>query len=68
MKHRRMIDAGEVFARVDAGAGMVRFLEDPEGYDSARVVARIDAQIRASMAVAQRVKELNQRVRFTLEL
>ena len=58
-----MIDAGEVFARIDAGAGMVRFLEDPEGFDSARVVGRIDAQMRAAMAVGQRVKELNQQVR-----
>ena len=59
---RRMIDAGEVFAEIDEAAGMVRFLDDPERYDAASVVARIDAQIQASIAVGQRVKDLNQRV------
>jgi hypothetical protein len=59
-----MIDAGEVFAEIDEAAGMVRFLDDPERYDAASVVSRIDAQIQASIAVGQRVKYLNQRVQF----
>ena len=58
-----MIDEGEVFAQIDEAAGMVRFLDDPERYDAASVVTRIDAQIQASIAVGQRVKDLNKRVR-----
>lgn len=60
-----MIDEGEVFAQIDDVAGMVRFLDDPERYDAASVVTRIDAQIQASIAISQRVKHLNKRVRTT---
>lgn len=58
----RMIDGGQVFARIDEAAGMVRFLEDPERYDTAKVVQRIDAQIQQSIAISGRLTDINQRV------
>ncbi len=58
----RMIDGGQVFARIDEAAGMVRFLEDPELYDTANVVQRIDAQIQQSIAISGRLTDVNQRV------
>ncbi len=60
----RMIDGGQVFARIDEAAGMVRFLEDPERYDTARVVQRIDGQIQQSIAISGRLMDINQRVRL----
>ncbi|EIE27415.1 hypothetical protein COCSUDRAFT_39091 [Coccomyxa subellipsoidea C-169] len=58
----RMIDGGQVFARIDEAAGMVRFLEDPERYDTARVVQRIDGQIQQSIAISGRLMDINQRI------
>ena len=62
----RMIDAGQVFAEIDEAAGMVRFLEDPERYDTARVLQRIDEQMQQSIAVTSRLRQVNQRVRKLL--
>ena len=59
---RRMIDAGEVFAWIDEAAGMVRFLEDPERFDTARVVQNIDAQIQRSIAIGACLQDVNDRV------
>lgn len=64
----RMIDGGQVFARIDEAAGMVRFLEDPERYDTAKVVQRIDGQIQQSIAISGRLMDINQRVRGLLSL
>lgn len=64
----RMIDAGQVFAQIDEAAGMVRFLEDPERYDTARVLQRIDEQMQQSIAVSTRLKQVNQRVRSLIIL
>ncbi|CAL8463099.1 g2633 [Coccomyxa elongata] len=58
----QMIDGGQVFARIDEAAGMVRFLEDPERYDTANVVQRIDAQIQQSIAISGRLTGINQRI------
>ncbi len=59
----RMVDAGDIFAQIDAGVGMVRFLEDPETYDSAAAVARIDDAVQRSMALSQRLQAAHRVVR-----
>jgi len=58
-----MVDAGDIFAQIDAGVGMVRFLEDPETYDSAAAVARIDDAVQRSMALSQRLQAAHRAVR-----
>ena len=58
-----MIDAGEIFARIDAEQAMVRFLEDPEDYASAAAVARLDACIQQSVALSERVAKAAHAVR-----
>ena len=63
-----MVDAGDIFAQIDASAGMVRFLEDPEAYDSAAAVARIDNAVQRSMALSQRLQAAHRAVRPGPEL
>ncbi|KAK9823017.1 hypothetical protein WJX81_007287 [Elliptochloris bilobata] len=58
----RMVDAGDIFAQIDAGPDMVRFLEDPEAYDSAAAVARIDDAVQRSMALSQRLQAAHRAV------
>ena len=66
--HARMVDAGDIFAQIDAAPGMVRFLEDPEAYDSAAAVARIDNAVQRSMALSQRLQAAHCAVRPGLAL
>ena len=66
--HARMVDAGDIFARIDAAPGMVRFLEDPEAYDSGAAVARIDHAVQRSMALSQRLQAAHRAVRPGLAL
>ncbi|KAK9809877.1 hypothetical protein WJX72_000853 [[Myrmecia] bisecta] len=58
----RMIDAGDVHAQIDASQGMVRFLEDPEEYNSAAVVARLATTIDKSIHLAQKLQAVNNMV------
>lgn len=51
----RMIDAGEVVAEIDGGKGMVRFLEDPQQFNSPATIARMDSQIAAAAALGERL-------------
>lgn len=53
----RMVDAGQVFAEIDGEKGMVRFLEDPERFNSAATVAMLDAQISAAAALGERAAD-----------
>lgn len=57
-----MVDAGEIFAEIDAAAGMVRFLEDPEQYTSSGALQRLNTTIQASFSLAQRLQEVNTQV------
>lgn len=57
-----MVDAGEVYAQIDEVASTVRFLQDPERYDSASVVQRLDSQIKRAMALGDRIRAVNTKV------
>ena len=59
-----MIDAGEIFAEIDGSEGMVRFLEDPEHFDSPELMARLDGQIQKSIHLADRLQAANHTVRM----
>ena len=58
----RMVDAGEVYAQIDEAASTVRFLQDPERYDSASVVQRLESQMRRAMALGDRIRAVNNKV------
>lgn len=58
----RMIDSGEIFARVDDEQGMVRFEEDVDAGDSPHLMAKLDQQISLSIKLAEKVKALNFKV------
>ncbi len=57
-----MVDAGEIFAEIDASAGMVRFLEDPEQYTSPDALQRLNTTIQASFALAEKLQSINTQV------
>lgn len=57
-----MVDAGDIFAEIDAAAGMVRFLEDPEQYTSSGALQRLNTTIQASLSLAQRLQEVSTQV------
>jgi len=61
----RMVDAGEIFAEIDASAGMVRFLEDPEQYTSTSAVQHLNATIQASFALAEKLQSIHTQVKYT---
>ena len=60
---RRMIDAGEIYARIDSENSMVRFLEEPEDFASPAMVDRLDQCIRCSVALSERVAAAEHAVR-----
>ena len=57
-----MVDAGEIFAEIDASAGMVRFLEDPEQYTSSGALQHLNTTIQASFSLAQQLQAVNTQV------
>lgn len=57
-----MVDAGEIFAEIDASAGMVRFLEDPEQYTSSGALQHLNTTIQASFSLAQQLQAVNSQV------
>ena len=57
-----MVDAGEIFAEIDASAGMVRFLEDPEQFTNPDAIDRLNHTIQACSALAQKLQAINTQV------
>lgn len=57
-----MVDAGEIFAEIDASAGMVRFLENPEQFTSPHAVDQLNSTIQACSALAQKLQTINSQV------
>lgn len=62
----RMIDAGEIFARIDSEKSMVRFLEEPEQFASVAMVDRLHECIRQSVTLSERVTAAEHAVRAAL--
>ena len=52
----RMVASGEVHARINERDGMVTFLEDPEQFCSAVMAQRLDAAIKQSQGLAEKVQ------------
>ena len=57
-----MVDAGEIFAEIDASAGMVRFLEDPEQYTSPAALHHLDSVVQSAFTLAKKLQEVNTQV------
>ncbi|MCJ1241631.1 hypothetical protein MMC14_009637 [Varicellaria rhodocarpa] len=57
-----MVDANEIFAEIDASAGMVRFLEEPEQYTSPAALHCLNTTIQASFSLAQKLRAVNTQV------
>lgn len=58
-----MIDAGQIFARIDSEKSMVRFLEKPECFSSTAMVERLNQCIQRSVALSERVAKASHTVR-----
>ncbi|KAI8464947.1 MAG: hypothetical protein J3K34DRAFT_99745 [Monoraphidium minutum] len=58
----RMVESGQVHARIDEATGMVTFSEDPEAYTSAGTAATLDAAIARAVELSERVASLNEAV------
>ena len=61
-----MIESGDIFAEIDDQQGMVRFLEDAHSSDSSALMATLDSQIAQSIKLAERVRQLNYEVSFSV--
>ena len=57
-----MVDAAEIFAEIDASAGMVRFLEDPEHFTTPHAIDRLNSTIQACSSLAQKLQAINTQV------
>jgi len=56
----RMVASGEVHARINERDGMVTFLEDPEQFCSAVMAQRLDAAIKQSQGLAEKVQAVSE--------
>mmetsp|Transcript_20368 Transcript_20368/g.28215 ORF Transcript_20368/g.28215 Transcript_20368/m.28215 type:complete len:283 (+) Transcript_20368:275-1123(+) len=62
MQLLRMIDAKEIHASINQKDGMVSFSEDPEEYNSAAMLARMDKEVQNMMQIAQKVAQVDNQV------
>ncbi|XP_015126152.1 COP9 signalosome complex subunit 3 [Diachasma alloeum] len=57
-----MIEDGEIFATINQKDGMVVFHDDPEKYNSPRMLARLEKQMAACAELDKRVLEMDEEV------
>jgi len=58
----KMIESGEIYATISQKDGMVSFHEDPEEYDDNRMLNHLDAQIKASIGLALKLRNVDQEI------
>jgi COP9 signalosome complex subunit 3 len=58
----RMIGAGEIHATINQKDGMVRFLEDPEQYNSGAMLQRLDLEVQNMTVLARKVAAVDEAV------
>lgn len=61
----RMMEERKIHAKVSKADGMVTFLDDPEKYDSDDMRKLLDLQVRRSVAIAQKLEALKEKVELT---
>ncbi|KAK3588974.1 hypothetical protein CHS0354_043143 [Potamilus streckersoni] len=57
-----MIEDGEIFATINQRDGMVRFHDNPEKYNSARMLIRLDQEMQRCMQLDAKLKEMDREV------
>jgi len=58
----KMIESGEIFATMNQKDGMVSFQEDPEHYDSTKVISILDTQIQRVIDLGKKVRTLDESI------
>jgi len=61
----RMIEDNEIFASINQKDGMVAFQEDPEHYNTNRMMAHMDAQIDRTIALDKKLRTLDELISLT---
>eukprot|EP01114_Cavostelium_apophysatum_P005231 TRINITY_DN1599_c0_g1_i3.p1 TRINITY_DN1599_c0_g1~~TRINITY_DN1599_c0_g1_i3.p1 ORF type:complete len:435 (-),score=127.73 TRINITY_DN1599_c0_g1_i3:118-1422(-) len=58
----KMIETGEIFATINQKDGMVSFQENPEHYDTNRLVGELDHQIQKVIDLGKKVRTLDETI------
>jgi len=58
----RMIEGGELFATVNQKDGMVSFQEDPEQYNTNKIMNHLDQQIQKAIELGKRVRSVDESI------
>lgn len=61
----RMIEDGEIFAAINQRDGMVSFQEDPENYNTTKMMQHLDDQISKVAAVEKKLKNIDELIAVT---
>jgi len=61
----RMIEDGEIFAAISQRDGMVSFQEDPEHYNTSKMMQHLDDQINKVAAVEKKLKNIDELIAIT---
>ncbi|XP_076905155.1 COP9 signalosome complex subunit 3-like [Bidens hawaiensis] len=56
----QMIEDGEIYATINQKDGMVRFLEDPEQYNTCEMIKHIDSSIQRIMKMSKKLKTMDE--------
>ncbi|KAK4493151.1 hypothetical protein RD792_017999 [Penstemon davidsonii] len=56
----QMIQEGDIYATINQKDGMVRFLEDPEQYNSCEMIEHIDSSIQRIMMLSKKLTGMNE--------
>jgi COP9 signalosome complex subunit 3 len=63
----KMIEGGEIFAKINQKDGMVSFHENPEKYDTNNTVGSLDKSLRDTMALVQKIKLIEEEIATSQE-
>jgi len=58
----RMIEKGEVFAKINQKDGMVEFYENPEEYNTNNTLEYLDKQLHGAISLSSKVKEIDEQI------
>eukprot|EP00455_Lapot_gusevi_P001531 TRINITY_DN10605_c0_g1_i2.p1 TRINITY_DN10605_c0_g1~~TRINITY_DN10605_c0_g1_i2.p1 ORF type:complete len:338 (+),score=126.42 TRINITY_DN10605_c0_g1_i2:46-1059(+) len=59
-----MIENGQIFALIDESEGTVKFLENPEEYDSKEMIQALDAKIQQAESIVEKIHAIDQDIQL----
>jgi len=62
----RMIETGEIFASINQKDGMVSFQEDPEHYDTNKILSQLDNQVQKVIDLGKKVRTVDESIACSL--